>query len=118
MEKEIQRYLATARGFIGQEHRQVEMMLESGIRLAVEARRGGWGEEQEQRRQDEQEQWRQGEQGQNPGQEQSKQGKPVRFGEEEQLRETRAESTYEPKVTGRLAEVRTGRGSGTRPRER
>ena len=102
--------LATARGFIGQEHRQVEM-LESGIRRPVEARRKGRGEEQQQ--------WRQGEQGQNPGQEQSKQRKQVRFGEDEQLWETRAESTDEPKVTGRLAEVRTGRGSaGPYPRER
>ena len=40
------------------------------------------------------------------------QNKKVLFGEEEEpLDETRAESTDEPEVTGRLAEVRTGRGS-------
>ena len=86
-------------------------VLEGGVRRAVEARRNGRGEEQEPRRQDEQEQWRQGEQGQNPGQEQRKQGKQACFGEEEQLRETRAKRTDEPEVTGNLAEVRTGRGS-------
>ena len=41
-------------------------------------------------------------------QEQSKQ---VRFGDEELLEETQAESTDEPKVMSRLEEVRTGRGS-------
>ena len=40
-----------------------------------------------------------------------KQGKQARFGNEEQLGETRAESTDEPEVTGRSAEVRIGRGS-------
>ena len=75
-------------------------------------------EEQEQRRQEEErrqgeqeEQRRQEEQGQHPGQEQSKQGKRMGFGEEEQLREKRAKSTEEPEVMGRLAEARTGRGS-------
>ena len=74
--------------------------LECGIRWAVEARRKGRSEEQEQRRRDEQ--------GQNTEQEQSKQGKQV---EEEQLEETRAENSGEPEVTGRTTEVRTGRGS-------
>ena len=78
-------------------------VMECGLRGAVGARTKG--------RRDEQEQWRQGEQGQRPGKEQSKQGKQVRFGEEEQLRETRAKSTDESEVMGRLAEVRTGRGS-------
>ena len=41
----------------------------------------------------------------------TKQGKQVRFGEEEQLEETRANRTDEPEATGNLAEVRTGRGS-------
>ena len=66
-----------------------------GIRWAVEARRKERGGEQEQ----------------NTGQEQGKQDKHVRFGQEEQQEETKAESTDEPEVTGRLAEVRTGRGS-------
>ena len=35
----------------------------------------------------------------------------MRFGEEEQFAETRAESTAEREVTGRLAEMRTGRGT-------
>ena len=71
-------------------------VMEFGIRWAIE---------QKQRRQDGREQRRQGEQGQ------SKRGKQVRFGEEEQLEETRAESTDELEVTGRSAEVQTGRGS-------
>ena len=75
--------------------------LEGGVWRAVEARRKERREEQKHRRQEEQEQI--------PGQEQ---GKKVLFGEEEgPLEETRAESTDEPEVTGRLAEVRTGRGS-------
>ena len=73
--------------------------MERGLGWTVEARRKGRGEEQEQ--------WRQGEQ----GQEQRKQGKEVRFGEEEQLEETRAESTNELKETDGVTEVRTGRGS-------
>ena len=35
----------------------------------------------------------------------------MRFGQEDRLKETGAESTDEREVTGRLAEVRTGRGS-------
>ena len=35
----------------------------------------------------------------------------VRFDQDEQLEETKAESTDEPEVTGRLVEMRTGRGS-------
>ena len=50
-------------------------------------------------------------QGQNARQELSKQGKQVRFGDEEQFEETRSESTDEQKVTDGLVEVRTGRGS-------
>ena len=50
-----------------------------------------------------------GEQEQNLGQEQSKQRKRVRFGEE-QLGETQADNTDELEVTDGLAEVRTGRG--------
>ena len=110
-------------------------VMEWRVRWAVEARRKGRGEEQEQRWEQEQEQWRQDEQeqreqqerkerrqeleeqrreaelGQNAGQEHNKQGRQVRFSEEEQLEETRAENADEPEVTGRLAEVRTGRGS-------
>ena len=48
-------------------------VLECGIRWAVEARRKGRGDEQEQRRQGEQEQRRQGQQAKNSGLEQSKQ---------------------------------------------
>ena len=91
--------------------------LEGGVWRAVEARRKEREEEHKQRRQEDQEegrrekqeQRRQEEQEQIPGQEQ---GKKVRFGEEEgPLEETRAESTDEPVVTGRLVEVRTGRGN-------
>ena len=91
-------------------------VLECGVRYSYEARRKGRGEEQEQRRQEEQEQRReeeqeqrrQEEQGQTTGQEQ---GKEVRVGGDEQLQKTRAESTDEPEVTGRFAEVTTGRRS-------
>ena len=82
-----------------QNYRTADLM-ERGLRWAVEARRKDRREEQEQRRQEEQEQI--------PEQEQ---GKKARFGEEEEpLEETRTESTDELEVTGRLAEVRTGRG--------
>ena len=85
-------------------------ILECGLRWAVEARRKGRDEQQEQRRQGEQEQRRQAEQGQNTQQEQSKQGKQVHFGEEQQLGRTGAENAGEPEVMGRTTEVRTGRG--------
>ena len=74
-----------------------------GMRWAVETMRKERGGEQEQRRQ--------GEQVQTTGQEQGKHGKHVCLGEEEQFEETRAESTAEPEVTGRLAEMITGRGT-------
>ena len=85
-----------------------------GMRWAVEPRRKQRRQqEQKQWRQDEQEQeeQRQAEQGQNKGQEQSKEGMQVRLDEEEQLEEAKTESTDKPEVTGRLAEIRTGRGS-------
>ena len=134
VQQKVQNYLAQMQKVSWMNKEQHEL-LESGVWRAVEARRKGRGEEQEQRRQEEPEQRRQHEQEQkeqpeqkerrqeqgeqrrlaaqehNTGQEQSKQGKQVRFGEEEQLGETRAESTDEPEVTGRTTEVRTGRGS-------
>ena len=76
---------------------QIEQ-LEGGVWQAVEARRKGRDEEQEERRQAQQRQ------------EPSKQGKQVRFGEEQQLGKTEAENAGEPEVMGRTAEVRTGRG--------
>ena len=69
--------------------------LEGGVWRAVEARR---------RRRDE-------EQGQSTGQEQGKKDKQVHFGKEEQTEKTQAESTDELEMTGRLVEMRTGRGS-------
>ena len=78
-------------------------VMEWGVRWAVEARRKGRDEQQEQRRQTEQ--------GEKTEQEQSKQGKQVRFGEEQQLEKTGAENVGEPEVMGRTTEVRTGRGS-------
>ena len=80
-----------------------------GKRWAVEARRKERGGEQDQvqwRRDEQQQKERQ----QNTEQEQGKQGKHVRFDQEEQLEETKADSTDEPEVTGRLAEMRTGCG--------
>ena len=85
--------------------------LESGVWQAVEARRKGRDEQQEQRRRGKQEQWRRTEQGQNTEQEQSKKGKQVRFGEEQQLGKTGAENAGEPEVMDRKTEVRIGRGS-------
>ena len=95
----LQNYRTEGREVLGWDQGQADMM-ERGLRWAIEARSKG-------RRQQEEEQ------GQHPGQEQSKQGKQVSFGEEEQLRETRAKSIDEPEVMGRLAEVRTGRGSSS-----
>ena len=77
--------------------------MEWRMRWAVEARKRREDAEQGQRRQEEQ--------GQNTGQEQGKKGKQVRLGEEEETKETQAESTDEQKVMGRTTEVRTGRGS-------
>ena len=63
-----------------------------GMRWAVEARRKERGGEQ------------------NTGQEQGKQGKHSRFGQDEQQEETKAENTDEPEVTSRLADTITRRG--------
>ena len=106
VQQKVQSYLATIRmSWMSKE--QFEY-LESGVWRAIDARRKERRERHNQRR-EEQEQRRQEEQEQEPEQEQ---GKKVRFGgEEEPLEETRAESTDEPEVTGRLVEVRTGRGS-------
>ena len=92
MEQALQNYRTAGLEVLGWDQGQADMM-ECGLRWAVEARRKG-------RRQQEEEQRRQGEQGQHPGQEQSMQGEQVGFGEEEQLRETRAKSTDEPEVMG------------------
>ena len=100
MEQALQCYRTAGREVLGWDQGQADMM-ECGLRWAVEARRKG-------RRQQVEEQRRQGEQGQHPGQEQSKQGKQVDFGDEEQAR---AKSTDEPAVMGRTTEVWTGRGS-------
>ena len=134
VQQKVQNYLAQMQKVSWMNKEQHEL-LESGVWRAVEARRKGRGEEQEQRRQEESEQRRQHEQEQreqpeqkerrqeqgeqrrlaaqehNTGQEQSKQGKGVRFGEEEESGETRAESTDEPEVTGGTTEVRTDRRS-------
>ena len=100
VEQALQNYRTAGREVLGWDQGQADLM-ERGLRWAVEARRKERREEQEQRRQEEQEQ--------NPEQEQ---GKKLRFEEEEEpLEETRAERTDEPEVTGRLVEVRTGRGS-------
>ena len=100
MEQALQSYRTAAREVLGWDQGQADMM-ECGIRWAVEARRKG-------RRQQEEEQRRQGQQGQHQGQEESKQDKQVDLGDEEQAR---AKSTDEAEAMGRLAEVRTGRGS-------
>ena len=88
----MQRYLASARGIIGQEQRQVEM-LEGGIRRAVEARREGRRTER-------------------------KQDKKVRYAEEEQAEEPQARKTDEQDVRNDLEEVRTRRGNASLVRGR
>ena len=97
VEQKVQNYLAHIQKVSWMNKEQFEH-LESGIWQAVEARRKGRDEEQEERRQAQQ------------GEEQSKQGKQVRFGEEQQLVKTGVENAGEP-VMGRTTEVRTGRGS-------
>ena len=88
MERTLQNCRTAGYEVLGWSQEQVEMM-ERGLRWAVEARRKG-------RQQQEEEPRRRGEQGHHLGQEQSKQGKHMRCGDEEQFEE---------------AEVRTGRGS-------
>ena len=100
VEQALQNNRTAGREVLGWDQGQADMM-ECGLRWAVKARREG-------RRQQEEEQRRQGEQGQHPGQEESKQDEQVDLGDEEQAR---AKCTDEPEVMGRLAEVRTGRGS-------
>ena len=100
VEQALQNYRTAGSEVLGWNQGQADLM-ECGLRWAVEVRRKG-------RRQQEKEQRRQGEQGQHPGQEECKQDKQVDLGDEEQAR---AKSTGEPEVMGRLAEVRTGRGS-------
>ena len=104
----MQCFRAELREKSGLDENQMKV-LECGVRWAVEARRKERSEEK--RQQEHEEQRRQAKQGQNARQELSKQGKQVRFGDEEQFKETEAESTDEQKVTDGLAEVRTGRGN-------
>ena len=73
VQQNVQNYLACIEKVSWMNKEQFEH-LESGVWQAVEARRKGRDEEQEQRRQ--------AEQGQNTEQEQSKQGKQVRFADE------------------------------------
>ena len=115
VEQALQNYQTAGREVLGWDQGQADLM-ERGLRWAVGARRKERREEQKHRRQEEQKEQRREEQEQRRQEEQEQipeqeQGKKVRFGEEEPLEETRAESTDEPEVTGRLVEVRTGRGS-------
>ena len=107
-EHEIQSFRKQLQSGVDEERAK---LVELGMRWGVEARKRGRGAEQEQRRQEEQRQRRHEQQGQNTGQEQGKKGKQVSFGEEEQTKETWAESTDKLEATRRLTEVQTGRGS-------
>ena len=80
-----------------QEAREWQEQFVEKRRRAHEAR---MGDQQKQQRQEEQEQTTRQEH-----------GKKVRFGEEERSEETKVESTDEPEVMSRFAEVRRGRGS-------
>ena len=107
-EHEIQRFGKQLQSGVDEERAK---LMELRMRWAVEARKRRRGGEQEQRRQEEQRQRRHEEQGQNTEQEQGKKSKHVRFGEEEQTKETWTESTDKLEATRRLTEVQTGRGS-------
>ena len=98
VQQKVQNYLACMQKVSWMTKEEFEH-LEKLVRQMVETRRNGMDEDQDQRRQAQQ------------GQEQSKQGKQVRFGDEQQLGKTRAENVGEPEVMGRTTEVRTGRGS-------
>ena len=97
VQQNVQNYLAHLQKVSWMNKEQLEH-LESGVWRAVEARRKGKDEEQEQRRQAEQ------------GQELSKQGEHMHFGKEQHLGKTETENAGEPEVMGRTTEVRTGRG--------
>ena len=113
VEQALQNYRAAGREVLGWDQGQADLM-ERGFRWAVEARRRGRRQqEEEQRRRGEQEQRRQAEQGQKTEQEQGNQGKQVRFGEEQQLVKTGAENAGEPSagfVRGEMRGVSGGRG--------
>ena len=91
VKRKMQHWETTLQAGAGLDKGQMKVM-ECGFRWAVEARRQGRDEQQEQLRQVEQ------------GQEQSKQGEQVRFGEEQQLGKTGAANAGEPEVMGRMAE--------------
>ena len=97
VKRKMQHWETTLQAGAGLDEGQMKVM-ECGFRWAVEARRQGRDEPQEQRRQAQQ------------GQEQSKQDKQVRFGEKQQLEKREAENAGESVVMGRTTEVRTGRG--------
>ena len=97
VQQKVQNYLACMQKVSWMTKEQFEH-LEKGVQQVVEAgtRRD---EDEEQRR------WAQ------QGQEQSKQGKQVRFGDEQQLGKTGAENAGKPEVLRKTTEVRTGRGN-------
>ena len=86
VEQALQNCWMAGREVLGWDQGQADLM-ERGLGWAVEARR------KERRQQEEEQAPRTG----------TKQGKQVGFGEEEQVRETRATSTDEPEVMARLA---------------
>ena len=98
-EHKIQRFGKQLQETLGLDEERAKMM-EWGMRWAMEARNRRRDAEQEERRQEERRQRRQEEQGQNIGQEQGKKGKQVCFGEEEETKKTRADSTDEQKGDG------------------
>ena len=98
VQQKVQNYLACMQKVSWMTKEEFEH-LEKLVGQMVETRRNGMDGDQDQRRQAQQ------------GQEQSKQGKQVRFGDEQQLGKTGAENAGEPEVMGRTTEVRTGRGS-------
>ena len=98
VQQKVQNYLACMQKVSWMTKEQFEH-LEKGVWQVVEARRKGMDEDQEQ--------WRQAQQ----GQEQSKQGKQVRFGDEQQLGKTGAENAGEPEVMRKTTKIQTNKES-------
>ena len=126
VEQALENYRTAGREVLGWDQGQADLM-KRGLRWAVEARRKGrrqqeqeqWRQEEqeeEQRRQEEQEEEQQRQEQQEEERRKEQEQRRQEEQEEEQRRQeeqrkTRAESTDEPEVTSRPVEVRTGRGS-------
>ena len=105
VQQKVQNYLACMQKVSWMTKEEFEH-LEKLVRQMVETRRNGMDEDRDQRRQAQQ------------GQEQSKQGKQVRFGDEQQLGKTGAENADEQEVMRRTTGTDRQRKYRPRPRGR